>query len=342
MRAQIIAFSARGMALGERLLGYFKENGHSAGISRCEEGGLAGWTARHFYDSGALIFISACGIAVRAIAPHIRCKTIDPAVVVLDEAGAYAISLLSGHIGGANALTKELAAYIGATPVITTATDVQCVFTIDEWAKRQGLRIANPERIKSVSARLLAGEDVSLHCAYHVTGNLPAGMRLANDACGADVLITYEIFDSAALCLVPPVVTLGVGCKSGTSAEAIENAFTQALTEAGCYELAVKQVCSIDIKAQEPGLLEFCRRRGLPLRTFSAKELRKAPGEFTASAFVEETVGVDNVCERSAILGAGENGRLLTKKQAHSGVTAALACEPFSANFGHRRREWDC
>ncbi|MDR1532759.1 MAG: cobalamin biosynthesis protein [Clostridiales bacterium] len=117
MTAAIICFSDKGCSLGKRVKAYFD----GAALTRCPQGGLDGWTRENF-DRGALIFISSCGIAVRAIAPYLKSKTTDPAVVVIDEHGKHAVSLLSGHMGGANALTAKLAAHIGAEAVITTAS----------------------------------------------------------------------------------------------------------------------------------------------------------------------------------------------------------------------------
>jgi len=330
MNVGILAFSDRGMALAERLRPFFSGRNDQAELTRCPEGGLADWTAAHFSNQ-ALLFIGSAGIAVRAVAPHVRAKTSDPAVIVLDEGAAYVIPLLSGHMGGANRLAAELAGYLGALPVVTTATDLNRVFAIDTWAVDQGLIIANPERIKSVSARLLAGEQIKVASDFPLAGPLPEGLAVSNG--GGDVWITYQSGGGAALRLVAPVVTLGLGCKKSTDAETIEAAFQAIIREAGCHSLAVKQVCSIDLKAEEPGMLEFCRCRGLPYRTFAACELSQAEGSLAASAFVRSVTGVDNVCERSALLGSGSGGKLLAGKAAGQGVTLALAIEPYRVCF---------
>lgn len=136
-----------------------------------------------------------------------------------------------------------------------------------------------------------------------------------------------------ALRLIPPIVTLGVGCKKGIGPKAIEHAFEQTLKKANCHPLAVVRVCSIDLKAQEPGILEFCRSRALPFKTFSAQELAAVPGSYAASAFVNRVTGVDNVCERSAVLGSKDGGRLLAGKNAENGVTMALAVSPYTIYF---------
>lgn len=331
MNAAVIAFSERGYALGESLLSYFAQNGDEAELVRCGPGGLEEWTKAHFRHD-ALIFIGPCGIAVRAVAPFLENKTRDPAVVVIDELGVCAVSLLSGHIGGANELTVRLARFLDAIPVVTTATDVHGVFAVDAWAERQSLKIANPERIKRISARLLAGETIGIKSIFPITGRLPEGIALCDK--GGDVLITHRTRGrEEALRLIPPVITLGVGCKKDVAAETIERAFELTLKKASCHPLAVARVCSIDQKVREPGILEFCRRHGLPYKTFSARELMAVPGIYTASAFVKQATGADNVCERSAVLGSGEGGRLLTGKNAGNGVTMALAISPYTICF---------
>lgn len=331
MNAAVITFSGKGYALGERLVSYFSQRGDAAGITRCKQGGLSEWTKEHFKQD-ALIFVGSCGIAVRAVAPFLTGKTSDPAVVVIDELATYAVSLLSGHIGGANDLTVRLALFLGAIPVVTTATDVHGIFAIDRWAVKHGLKIANPERIKWISARMLAGETIRIQNSFPVTGRLPKGVVFCDK--GGDVLITHRTRGrEEALRLIPPVVTLGIGCKKGVTAGTIGNAFELILKKAGCHPLAVARACSIDLKAQEPGILEFCRAHGLPYRTFSSQELMAVSGIYTVSAFVKQVTGVDNVCERSAVLGGGAGGRLLTGKDAGNGVTMALAISPYILCF---------
>lgn len=325
----MLAFGARGMALGERIAAYFLQNGTGAGVTRCPEGGLSDWTEAHFSGGDALIFVGSCGIAVRAIAPYVRSKTSDPAVIVIDETGTYVISLLSGHLGGANRLAAELAGYLGAIPVITTATDAAGVLAIDVWAQERGLSVANPERIKWIAARLLAGETIRAKSVFPMTGRPPKEMEFHDDV--YDVLITYRTRGRAeALRLIAPAVTLGIGCKKGTDAGTLTRAYALMLKKAGCHPLAVREACSIDLKANEPGILEFCQSHGLPYRTFSAEELRRVPGKFSGSAFVESVTGVDNVCERSAVLGSGPDGRLLLGKDAGAGVTMALAIASYT------------
>lgn len=332
MRIDIACFTAQGHELGERLRRELQSRGEVVLLDRCGGDGVPvrEWTQEHFPRSDALIFVGAVGIAVRAIAPELVSKAVDPAVVVVDDAGTFSIALLSGHIGGANALARQVAEILQATSVVTTSTDVNRVFAFDDWARRSGLIVQNPERIKSVSSRLLAGKTVTLQSGFPVRGALPLGVALAE----ADGDVVVDILQPAradALHLVPPVTILGVGCRKGTDVETIENAFTTVCAASGVSPLSIDKVCSIDLKEREPGLLDFCQRRGLRFETFPAERLAAVEGEFGASSFVKTVAGVDNVCERSAVAGSG--GRLLVGKTVAHGVTMALAVGEYVVDF---------
>ena len=173
MTRAYLAFTDTGLALARRLA-----DALPGSVDRCGSGGvsLAGWTALQFAQSDALVFVGAVGIAVRAIAPHCRSKASDPAVVVLDECGRFAVPVLSGHLGGANDLARALAAVCGAVPVITTATDAHGIFAVDEWAKHQNCTVLEAERIKHVSSKLLAGQSVRFAAEFPVQGTPPAGV----------------------------------------------------------------------------------------------------------------------------------------------------------------------
>ena len=167
---------------------------HPGSISRGGKNGvkLSDWTAENFQKSDALIFIGAVGIAVRAIVPHCKSKATDPAVIVLDERGRFSIPILSGHLGGANDLAKKLASICGAVPVITTATDVEGVFAVDEWAKAQSCHVLEPERIKTVSSTLLAGKVVYYDSQWRITGTQPKNVFPADENHQADFSVTLH------------------------------------------------------------------------------------------------------------------------------------------------------
>lgn len=326
MSRAYLAFTAKGEALAHRLA-----EALPGSVSRC--GGdvtLKGWTAEHFAQDEALIFVGAVGIAVRAIAPYCRSKAADPAVVVVDEGGNFAVPLLSGHLGGANALARALAKACGAVPVITTATDVNGLFAVDLWAKAQNCAVLEPERIKHVSGALLAGQTVRYWSPWPVAGEAPAGVEKADAPEAADFALTLTP-QGGALYLVPRIGVLGVGCRRGTTARQLEEAFAAFCAASGLSPTAVCAAASIDLKKDEPGLAAFCKAHGWPITFYPADELRAVPGQFTPSAFVASVTGVDNVCERSAVKASG--GMLLLPKTAGGGVTLALAVRPFAPDW---------
>ena len=155
-----MAFTDRGEALAEKLAGEL--GGETARAGRDLD--LGNWTEAAFREKRALVYVGAVGIAVRAIAPYLKHKAEDPAVLAVDETGRWVIPLLSGHLGGANALARELASLTGGEAVITTATDLHGVFAVDLWAKKQNMTVRQPARIKTVSAKLLAGQMILLDC----------------------------------------------------------------------------------------------------------------------------------------------------------------------------------
>lgn len=333
MKLAVLSFTETGKQLGERLCSLLTDQGHQAAAGSTKAGvNLHSWTASWFANADGLIYIGAAAIAVRAIAPHLKSKTTDPAVLCVDELGRFVIPLLSGHIGGANGLARLIGALLGATAVITTATDLHGLFAVDTWAKSQGLALCNPKAIKRVSGKLLAGETVRVFSEFPVAGALPAGLLLVGEGKPCDLYLGIHPFPCPeALQLVPPVVCAGMGCRRGVSQEILEQALWAALHKASLCPEALCRIASIDRKAGEPGLLTLCEKLNLPLTAYSAQELMETPGSFTPSPFVKATVGADNVCERSAVRGSG--GKLLLPKQAGNGVTVALAAAPYQVDF---------
>lgn len=301
---------------------------------------LSRFAQQAMVDCDLIVFVGAAGIAVRAVAPYLMGKAFDPAVLVIDEAGRFVIPILSGHLGGANALAERLAGGLGAQAVITTATDGRAAFAVDTWAAAHDCAVVDPEHIKHVSGALLRGEPVGLRSAFPVEGRLPAQVTL-DGAPDSGFVISFD--QSAApfshtLHLVPRIVFLGIGCRKGTDEKTIEAAVQAAMDGAGVPWDAVRGVASIDIKQNEPGLLHFCETHGLPLTVYSAETLQNVPGDFTPSDFVNRTVGVDNVCERAAVC-AASGGALLCRKTVRDGVTVALAAQEFRVRFDEQ--EWE-
>jgi len=292
MRLRAAAFSARGEAWAEKL---------KCIVERPQN--VMDWTAEAFSRCDALLFIGAAGIAVRAIAPHIRSKMTDPAVVVMDECGKHVIPILSGHVGGANALALAIAQKTGAQAAVTTATDLHHLPAIDTWAVTHDCAIENPRAIKAVSARVLQG--------------LPVGVMITERTLTPPFPVT--------LVLRPRTLTLGAGCKRGVSPGAFEQAVMTFFSRCGVSLLSLRALASIDRKADEKALCDFSAKYAVPFQTYTAEQLNAVPGVFAESAYVRKTVGVGNVCERAAVACGG--GRLLTGKTVFDGITLALAGE---------------
>ncbi len=272
------------------------------------------------YD--ALIFVSAAQIAVRLIAPHISTKRSDPAVLSIDESAGFVVSLLSGHMGGANALTKQIADMIEAVPVITTATDTGGRFSPDSFAKANHLYIGDMETAKHIAAAVLEGETLGLYSEYpckHIPdeftgGSHHFGICITKDASCSPFART--------LTLIPQDIVLGVGCRKHTDADAFEHFVLEQLDKNNISLFRIRYLCTIDLKKEEESIVSFTKKYNIPLLTYDTEELKKVQGDISSSTFVEQITGVDNVCERSALT---HGGTLIVKKQTGHGITFA-AC----------------
>lgn len=346
MKISIICFSLTGWETGEKLQKGFAQKGADVsldGKSRYISGSIKErteeWAGKKFADSDALVFVGACGIAVRSIAPYIKKKTGDPAVLVIDECGKFVISLLSGHLGGANELALSASEILMAIPVITTATDLHNRFAVDVFAKKNNCEIFHMKAAKEVSAALLAGENVGFFSEFPWKGRLPEGLVLCSGKekklpeIGIAVTIHKNCMPfSSTVHVVPPAVVFGMGCRKGKEISGIKKAAEACVESLEIYKEAVCCFSSIDIKKEEKGLLGLSEEWDIPFVTYEKEKLLNVPGEFTESCFVKQVTGVDNVCERSAVL-ASENGTLIQKKTGQDGVTTAAALKDWRISF---------
>ena len=292
----------------------------------------------------AIIFVGATGIAVRAIAPFICGKTVDPAVLVIDEAGRYVISLLSGHLGGANALARTAASLIEAEPIITTATDAESAFAVDTFAKENGFLLTDLRKAKEVSAKVLRGEklriysDIPMERLVQRPARHEAELVPAQDIDRADIVISYRTHilkpaekssQAIGLRLIAKRVHVGLGARKGVTQAEVAAAVATCLEDAGIDPRAVVALASIDLKKQEAGILAYSYESGVPFVTYTAEELRTVEGAFVGSSFVQSVTGVANVCERAAAYAAGRSGHaeVLVHKTIHGNVTTAVAVE---------------
>ena len=292
----------------------------------------------------AIIFVGATGIAVRAIAPFICGKAVDPAVLVIDEAGRYVISLLSGHLGGANALARTAASLIEAEPIITTATDAESAFAVDTFAKENGFLLTDLRKAKEVSAKVLRGEklriysDIPMERLVQRPARHEAELVPAQDIDRADIVISYRTHilkpaenssQAIGLRLIAKRVHVGLGARKGVTQAEVAAAVATCLEDAGIDPRAVVALASIDLKKQEAGILAYSYESGVPFVTYTAEELRTVEGAFAGSSFVQSVTGVANVCERAAAYAAGRSGHaeVLVHKTIHGNVTTAVAVE---------------
>ena len=313
MNTAIAAFTERGVNLALRIANF--TGGEVFVPERFSRDGvnvigspLSEWAGKMFHDVRALIFVGACGIAVRAVAPHLVGKMRDPAVVAVDEGGRFVVPLLSGHIGGANEIARKIAGFLDAVPVITTATDVNNITAVDEWAVQHDHIIENPERIKNVSGSLLEGGNIGVAVTWE---NIPVPFPVT-------------------LMLRPKVLVLGAGCNRGVNPADFESSAINFLNGAGVSVLSLKALATIDIKRDEPAMKIFAERHNIGFMTFTAEELNSVEGDFTASERVRHFTGTDNVCERACVLCAGEGAVLMRSKTVYNGITFALARSDYS------------
>ena len=336
MTVWLIAYSSRGCGTALRIAEALRAQGDVCRVFASEKhrvseaaelwsGSCAQWAQAGFAEADALVFCCAAGIAVRGIAPWVRSKKTDPAVIVVDETGRFAISLLSGHIGGANALAADIAAAIGATPVITTATDLNGLFAVDVFAEKNHLQIESMALAKEVSAALLAGQPVGFRSDVPVRGALPPELTAGEAEIGVCVTDDAEKAPYArTLRLIPRRYAAGLGCRRDKDPAEMERFFLARLADSGVPLRALRCIASVDLKRSEPCLLALAEKYRLPFVTYSASELNALPGEFSGSEFVRGVTGVDCVSERAALLAAG-SGTLVVRKTAEEGMTFALA-----------------
>ena len=282
---------------------------------------------RECFDSHeVLVFVMAAGIVIRTIAPLIKSKTTDPAVILVSQDGRYVISLLSGHLGGANEETGRIAELIGAQAVITTATDVQNVVSFDVFAKKNNLAIENIDNLKYISSSLLDGNSIDLISDIRITGvpeyiNVSGKSENEYAVCISD-RITDDAFHKKVLYLRPKDIVIGIGCKRNISSDYLDSCF-QIFLETNRLSLhSVRYVSTIELKKNEPALLEMCRKYGLELIIADLKDIEKHAAGFERSEFVMKVTGVPSVAEGSAFV-ISEQGEKIKGKTKFSGVTMA-------------------
>ncbi|MFC6254031.1 cobalt-precorrin 5A hydrolase [Secundilactobacillus hailunensis] len=337
----VIALTKVGSALGRQLCAKNEQltlvvpakyaQAHERSFAR---GGFKTTFRELFRTMDCVVCIMATGIVVRTVSTLLVDKTKDPAVLVVDEKANHVISLLSGHVGGANAWTLKIAKLLGADPVITTATDTEHVQALDNLAKRvHGYYPEFKYRTKQINSLLAAGEPVEIYVApaFKTTLSDLRGFHVLADLSQRDAQVPLVIVSDQALTdkfvnsvqVVPRVNVLGIGCRKAVSYDMMQQAFTEFCTQ---YQLSWRSICgisSIDRKQHENAIHYLADTLGISATFYSAAELNKVADHYPESKFVKQTVGVGNVANTSAEVLAGT--QTLTPRFSTHEVTIALS-----------------
>lgn len=348
MRLAIISVTHNGALLAQRLKDslegeidvFAKSSRNPAGAQEYDHLGQLVATLFHQYDG--FIFIMSVGIVVRVIAPHVRDKRYDPAVVAMDELGGYAISLLSGHLGGANALTRKVGDAVGAQAIITTATDVLQKPAVDLLSVKINAAIEPFDQLKGMNAAIVHGDKVAFFIdksLANVESYIRAAEELDVELYDMKQLADTELYDAAVIItdkdlymvnphvfLRPATLAVGIGCRRGTTSGEIMSAIADACKRVGRSNKSIAVIGTTVVKEDEIGVHAASQQIEVPVRFFSNQELEQCISQYNlkTSSFVKEQIGVGNVCEASALL-VGKTSSLILEKTNYQNVTVAIA-----------------
>ena len=330
MNLACLSFTDKGKLLGERLLSIC-DNYKVEHISNSEaEGGIKGFLESSWSKYDGFIFISATGIAVRLINPYIESKAKDPAIVVVDDEGKFSISLLSGHLGGANEIAKTIGGYLGATSVITTASDNRGIDSIDMFAKENDYYIEDLSTVTKITSMMVNNKVVGIYTEDEKLIRYPNlikvdDLRDIDNSIEGIIIITsnkeISSLDIPYTILRPKNINIGIGCRKGVGVEVIMEAIDLALNKSNLSSESIKSMGTVEIKKDEAGIIEAAEHYNCPLRIFTIKELLPLEDMFQKSQFVKDTIGVSSVSEPCAYL---LGGKPILGKFIHKGVTISI------------------
>lgn len=343
----VIALTSAATSLGQRIKNKFPQtdfyisNRFKGKYQDCFfiEENFSEFVALLWHKYSHFVFIMASGIVVRTIAPLLKNKKVDPAVVVLDEKGNFAISLVSGHTGGANELAWELASKLGATPVITTASDVQGIPSIDELARQWHCVLEHSKDLKKITWSILHREKIAILTSVKLEVDFPPNVQIypidkidkSFLTCRGVVYITEKTLDFVSefaqklpfVILRPRNIIVGIGCRRGKSQENIRHAIENTLQSSGISINSIACLATITVKSDEKGLIDTAKEFGVPLKIITPEEIQIVEDQFKGSDFVKKQVGVGAVAEPAAWL-AAKNPEIISSKKKYSGVTVAV------------------
>jgi cobalt-precorrin 5A hydrolase len=272
------------------------------------------------YDG--IVFISSTGIAFRISAPFIKNKSCDPAIVVVDDLGRYSISLLSGHIGGANELAQIIADCLKCQVIITTASDGRGIEAVDMFAKRNNLFIESLADAKKITSMMIEGEGIKLQS--EIEAKIGYNNIVDNNEAGA-IFVTSKLninYNKPSCILRSKNITVGLGCRRGKTMEEIISALTTLFGDNDLSIKSIKQIATVDVKQDERGIIDACTYLNCKMVIIPREAIKMVQDNFEKSAFVESTIGVSSVCEPCAYISGGE---LVVGRTAINGITIAIS-----------------
>ncbi len=330
-RLAVLTLTKGGNLLGEKIAANLE-----ADLFFCR-GKLKETVHRVWGNYSGLIFIMASGIVIRLLAPLIKDKSSDPAILVCDEKGNFIISLLSGHLGGANELALRVSEITGGQAVITTTSDVLNHTAVDIWARDRDLHVAAKKDLTTVMGKLVNNGSLSLYSDYPLV-NIPADFRLVDTPEKADLIISCRTnFKPDGALLHPRILVAGMGCNRGTGVASFEKALKATCEKHHLAMKSIVKLASIDLKQDEQGLLEFARKNGYAIDFFNRDQLNTVP-DISISEAVMKAVGAKGVAEPAAIL-AAKNGKLVVRKEKWTDVTVAIAEAPWPWSVSARDQQ---
>lgn len=289
--------------------------------------GIATAFLENWEKCDAFVAIMATGITIRAIAPLLKNKTLDPAVIGLDEKGSHVISLLSGHLGGANLLAHKIAAITTGTAVITTASDTLNLTALDLWAKTHNLRAADRNVFTQASSILVNTGALRIYAEVDIEA-LPPGLTAVENEDDADLVISNKLMNPERLVLHPANLVIGIGCNRNTPVGEFEEALGELFEKLSLSILSIRNIASIDAKNDEEGLLLFAEKNGWHIDFFGSDEINMVT-DVDISYAALKAVGAKGVAEPTALLSANTT-TLLSRKHKWQNITMAVARAPFT------------
>ncbi len=273
-----------------------------------------------FDEKRPLIFIGACGIIVRAVSAYLIHKSKDPPVVVIDERGKFVISLLSGHLGGANELTREIASFLGATPVITTASDIRGLLALDLWLLQRNVVIEDWKSLKELQSKLLETGKLSVFLEDPLAFSLPQALKETSDPSEADFILTYRPSSYPKLSFIVKALCLGVGFHK--EEKELYKKVTRLLQEKGFSPKAIKRIATLDSRSQTPAFYKLAKVFDAEALSFTKEELSLLSPP--TPSYAQKALKIPGVAEPCALC-AAEGGPLLLTKVSFQNITLAVA-----------------